>query len=146
MKRRKVKTILWTGISALVLVTVATIVGICYFRRHIPAEIIPDIRAAIAARNVPDPDARLKKYLTGLYGSLDDPTNRERVFEDFFNVKHIKAMQIHVNHSPPEQRLANIQAMSNWISDYRQNMSPEEKSTLGDYFQIEARRCTLRAG
>jgi hypothetical protein len=92
MKTKKTKIFFWIGFSMIVLCAVATIAGISYFRRQLPAEIITDIRAAIAARNLADPDARLNKYLTGLYGSLDDPTHRERAFEDFFNPSHFKAM------------------------------------------------------
>jgi len=144
MKTKNTKFLLWTGFLMIVLITAATIAGIHYLRRHIPAEIIPDIRAAIDARNLTDPDARLNKYLTGLYGSLDDPAHRERAFEDFFNPNHIKAMQIIVKHSPADQRLANIQAMARWIANYRQSMSPQEKSALGDYFQSSAGQTSLQ--
>ena len=48
MKSRKTKIILWTAISVVVLVVIVSVAGIYYVRRHIPAEIIPDIRAAIA--------------------------------------------------------------------------------------------------
>jgi hypothetical protein len=134
IKGNKAKIIVWAGISVAVLSTVAIIAGTHYFHRYIPAEIVPDIRAAIAARG-PDPDARIHQYLEGLYGSLDDPANRERTFEGFFNVNHIQAMQILVSHTPSKYRQADIQAMARWVSDYRQNMSAQEKRALGDYFQ-----------
>lgn len=145
MKKRTAKIILWSGGAAAALLVLAISSGVYYYHRHIPAELIPDIRAAIAARNEPDPDARLRKYLAGLYGSLDDPANRERVFTNFFNPNHIKAMQLLVKHSPPNQRQANIQAMSRYISNYRQTMSPQEKSDLGGYFQSGAGRASLQA-
>lgn len=143
MKSRKTKIILWAGILVVALIAVVSVAGIYYIRRHIPAEIIPDIRAAIAARNVADPDARLHKYLEGLYGSLDNPANRERAFVAFFDANHIKAMQILVRHSPPNQRSANIQAMARWVSDYRQSLSPQEKSALGNYFASSAGQAAL---
>ena len=61
-----------------------------------------DVRAGIAARHIADPDARLAKYLEGRYGSMDDPANRRKVFLDFFDVEHIKALQLLVRHSPEE--------------------------------------------
>jgi hypothetical protein len=145
MKSRKAKIILWAGGAVAALLVLAGISGAYYFHRHIPAEIIPDIRAAIAARNEPDPDVRFHKYLEGLYGSLEDPAHREKAFEDFFNPNHIKAMQILVKHSPPNQRQANIQATSRWVSSYRQTMSSQEKNDLGDYFQSGAGRSSLQA-
>ena len=135
---------LWTGISIVVLAAVVSLAGIYYVRRHIPAEIVPDIRAAIAARHETDPDARLHKYLEGLYGPLDDPANRQRAFVAFFDANHIKAMQILVRHSPPGQRSANIQAMARWVSDYRQNLSPSETSALGNYFATAAGQSALQ--
>jgi hypothetical protein len=145
MKKRKAKIILWAGGALAALLVLATLAGLYYFHRHLPAELIPDIRAAIAARHESDPDARLRKYLEGLYGSLEDPANREKAFKDFFNPNHIKAMQLLVKHSPPDQRLANIQAASRWVSSYRQSMSSQEKSDLGDYFQSGAGRGSLQA-
>ncbi len=144
MKSRKTKIILWTGISVVVLVALVAVAGIYYVRRHIPAEIVPDIRAAIAARHETDPDARLHKYLEGLYGPLDDPANRQRAFVAFFDANHIKAMQILVRHSPPDQRSANIQAMARWVAGYRQNLSPSEKSALGNYFATGAGQSALQ--
>jgi len=128
-----------------VLLVLAGMYGVHYYRRHIPAELIPDIRAAIAARGEPDPDARLHKFLEGVYGSLDDPANRERAFKGFFNANHIKAMQILVKHSPPTQRQANIEAMSRWVSSYRQNMTPQEQNDLGNYFKSGAGQNSLQA-
>lgn len=143
LKRRK-KIILWAGGLAAALLVLTVVSGAYYFHRHIPAELIPDLRAAIAARGEHDPDARLHKYLEGVYGSLDDPANREKVLKGFFSADHIKAMQFLVKHSPPTQRQANIQAMSRWVSNYRQTMSPQEKSDLGAYFQSGDGRTSLQ--
>jgi hypothetical protein len=145
VNRRRKKIMVWSIGAMAALLVLATLSGAYYFHRHLPAELIPDIRAAIAARNEPDPDARLRKYLEGLYGSLDDPAHRERAFKDFFNPNHIKAMHILVKHSPPDQRQANIQATSRWVSSYRHSMSPQEKNDLGDYFQSGAGQTSLHA-
>lgn len=145
VKNQKSKII----IRAIVLVAaagvLATVAGLHYLHKHIPAEIIPDIRAAIAARHIADPNARLARYLERLYGPLDKPANRERAFKDFFNANHIKAMQLIVKHAPPGQRRANIQAMAQWISNYQQTMSPDEKTALAAYFQSSAGQAALQA-
>ena len=145
MKSKKAKVILWASVSIAAVVAGAIMAGIHYFHRYLPAELMPDIRAAIAARNVRDPDARLNKYLEGRYGSMDNPANRERAFEDFFNSNHIKAMQIIVKHSPSGQQETNVRAMAHWIANYRQNMSSQEKSDLGDFFHSDGGRAALQA-
>jgi hypothetical protein len=145
MKSRKAKIILWMGMGVIFLAAFIVIAGIHYVHRHIPAEIIPDIRAAIAARNIPDPNARVAKYLEGLYGPMSNPTNRERAFEDFFNPNHIKAMRLIVKHSPAAQRRSNIQATASWLANYRTNMTPQEKADLENYFQSTAGKAALRA-
>jgi len=138
------KNLLPAGITALVLLIIMIVAGIHYVHTHIPREIIPDLRAAISARDVVDADARFKKYLENRYGSMDDPANRERAFEDFFNRDHITAMQLIVQHSPPGQRSANIRATANWLGNYRQSMSPQEKADLANYFQSDAGREALQ--
>jgi hypothetical protein len=144
MKNRKLKIILQVAGVMAAVTMVAVLAGLYYVRTHIPKEIIPDIRAAISARGVADPDARFKKYMESRYGSMDDPANREHAFEDFFNRNHIVAMQLIVKHSPPDQRRANIRATANWLSNYRQNMSPQEKADLANYFQSDEGRAALQ--
>ena len=128
----------------MVILILVTAAGVHYLRTHIPKEIIPDIRAAISARDIADPDARFKKYLESRYGSMDVPANRERAFEDFFNRDHITAMQLIVKHSPPDQRRANIRATANWLGNYRRNMSRQEAADLSNYFQSDEGRAALQ--
>lgn len=120
------------SIAAMLLVgcVAATAVLAHRIRRRLPAELIPDIRAGIAARSIADPKARLNRYLELRYGPMSDPANRQKVFLDFFNIDHIKALQLMVKHSPPAQRQANIQAMSHWIEDYRNSLTPEQSAAL----------------
>jgi succinate dehydrogenase flavin-adding protein (antitoxin of CptAB toxin-antitoxin module) len=133
------------GLTLLLLAIITVVAGMHYIHTHIPKEIIPDIRAAISARGLTDPDARFKKYMESRYGSMDDPAHREHAFEDYFNRDHIKAMQLIVKHSPPDQRRANIRASANWLANYRQTMSPQEKADLADYFQSDQGREALQA-
>ena len=145
MKNRKLKLILRVAGVLAAIVVLAIVAGAYYLHRRFPAEIMPDIRAAIAAKNVAGADNRFRTFLEGRYGSMNDLKNRERAFEGFFNPNHIKAMQIIVKYSPPNQRSSNIQASANWIESYRQGLSPQEKADLGNYFQSEEGRAALQA-
>jgi hypothetical protein len=146
MKSRRGKILLRAGMALLLAGIIAIVAGIHYVRTHIPKEILPDIRAAISARGVTDPDARFRKYMENLYGSMDDPAHRERAFEDFFNRDHIVAMQLIVRHSPPDQRRANIRATANWLANYRQTMTSQERIDLSTYFQSGEGRAALQTG
>ncbi len=119
--------------------------GIHYIRHHIPAEILPDLRAAIAVRRVAGADNQFHQYLEKLYGPLDVATNREHAFEDFFNPRHIKAMQLITKHMPRNQRLASIQATADWVQNYRQNLSAEEKADLSSYFDSNSGQASVQA-
>ncbi len=113
-------------------------------RRRIPPEFAKDFRAGIAARQVADPDERLHKYLELRYGPLTDPAVREKVFLDYFNVDHIKAMQLMVQHSPAAQRPATIQAASKWVENYRNSLTPREREALKARFQSPEGLAMLR--
>lgn len=142
---RKTKIVIWSGVVAVMIFVLTVAAGIRYLRRHIPAEILPDLRAAIAVRGVPGADNRLNQYLNKLYGPLNQATNRDHAFEGFFNPHHIKAMQLIVKHSPPNQRLANIKATADWIQNYRLNLTAQEKTDLQDYFDSDSGKATLQA-
>ncbi len=116
-------------ITLSVLVVAAVIAGL-RIRKQLSPDLVQDIRAGIAARNVKDPDARLEKYLEGRYGPQDDPANRQKVFVNMFNPEHIKSMQFLVDHSPESQRKANVQAMAKWVENYRNTLTPETTVAL----------------
>jgi hypothetical protein len=113
----------------------ATLIFIGY--RRMPPGMTDDIQAGLAARHISDPDARLRKYLEVRYGSMDDPANRQKAFMDFFNIDHIKALQLLVKHAPDERRQESIHAMSRWIASYRQTLTPDERASLHDKFANE---------
>ena len=52
--------------------------------RQLPPELMQDIRAGIAARNITDPNQRFEKFLEGRYGPLTDPANQQKAFLGFF--------------------------------------------------------------
>jgi len=143
MKSRTRRVLLWAGIGALAAVTVAGGLWFRTFRRYPPKEVMQDVRAGLAARNIAEPKARVERFLEVRYGPLTDPVNRERAFLDFFNVDHIKGLNFIVSRTPAEQRQANTQAMAQWIANYRNSMSPQEKAALRAALGSEAGRATL---
>ncbi len=133
--------------SALIALPVLAVMGGVLFlavRRHIPPELMSDLRAGMAARGVRDPDQRLRQYLEHRYGPLEEPAHRKEAFLDFFNLDHIKALQLMVKHSPEAQRAANIQAMANWVASYRESLSPEERAELRAVFATPEGQVRLR--
>jgi len=130
MKRRIRKILIWTGVVVLFLALVGTVAWFRTFRHYTPREVIKDVRAGLAARNVQGAQARVETFLEARYGPLSDPANRQQAFLDFFNVDHIKGLNFIVEHTPADQKKANSAAMAEWIANYRRTMSPEEKAGL----------------
>jgi len=124
--KAKLRGIFWrvAGITIVVLAVVGAVVAY-RIRQRLPPELMQDIRAGIAARNVPNADQRFQKYLEGRYGPQTDPANQQKAFLDFFNVDHIRALQLMVKHSPESQRQANINASAKWVEQYRQSLSAQ---------------------
>jgi hypothetical protein len=131
------------GLTVLVLAVVGALV-VHRFRQRLPAALMQDIRAGIAARNIPDADLRFQKYLEGRYGPLSDPANRRKAFLDFFNVEHIRALQLLVKHSPENMRQANINASAKWVEQYRQSLNPQEHAELSTQLQSPEGRAMLQ--
>ncbi len=131
-------------VLAFVAVSIAGTVLLVVLRRRVPPGMLKDIRAAIPARGIQDPDERLTRYLELRYGSLSEAANREKVFLAFFDVDHIKALQLIVRHSPDDQRQANIQAMARWVEGYRNTLTDEERAAINAKFQTPEGRAMLR--
>jgi hypothetical protein len=130
IKPKKSWRLFWqiTGVMLLILV----VAGTCVVRRirQLPPELMQDIRAGIAARDITDPNQRFEKFLEGRYGSQNDPVNQRNAFLGFFNPDHIRAMQLLVKHSPKNQRQANINAAAKWVQQYRENLTPQQRADL----------------
>ena len=138
---RRTRIILWTGAVGLALVALGVTWWIWHFQRYTPAEVVQDLGAAVAARNAPKP---VERFLELRYGPLTEPANRQKAFLDFFNVGHIEGLQILVSRAPESRRRASIDAMAQWVADYRRTMSPEEKQTLREHLGSDQGRATLQ--
>lgn len=132
----------WIGTTALG-IAVLLAVGLWQVRRSSPRGLAQDIRAGLAARHISDPDARLRRYLEGRYGDLDDPGVRRRVFVDFFDPERIRALQWLVQRAPEEQRQGSIAAMARWVAGYRASLSAEERASLAAEFGTPEGRARL---
>ena len=86
----------------------------------------------------------MERFLELRYGPLTDPANRQRAFLDFFNVGHIKGLNILGSRMPSDRRQSNITAMAQWVANYRATMTSEEKAALGSYVTSPVGRATLQ--
>ncbi|HWQ90564.1 MAG TPA: hypothetical protein VN673_02750 [Clostridia bacterium] len=141
MKSKRAKILLWSSLAMLVAGSLAVTLWIRKFRNYTPAEVVQDMKAGIAARNDPRP---VDRFLELRYGPLTVPANRQKAFMDFFNVGHIEGMRVLVGHMGEEQKRTNIMAMAQWVANYRQTMTPQEKAALGARFKSEAGHAMLR--
>lgn len=144
MKAQSKKRLVWLALAMVCLAVLAAGIYGRVFRRYPPPELMQDLQAAIAVRDVKNADERFGQYLERRYGSMDDPANRQKAFLDFFNVDHIRALQFMVAHSPAEQRQANIQATADWVANYRLTMTAAERAALAGQITSPEGRQMLR--
>jgi hypothetical protein len=138
---RRTKLVLGVAGTGLALAALGVILWIRHFHRYTPAEVILDVRAAIAARNAPRP---VERFLELRYGPLTEPGNREKAFIDFFNVGHIQGLHLLVQRAPEPVRQPSINAMAQWVADYRRSLSPQEKESLRTHLGSDAGRRMLQ--
>jgi hypothetical protein len=132
------------GVLGGLFLLVGAVVWIRVLHHRPPPGLMKDIRAGLAARQIEDADARLLKYLEERYGSMADPPHRREAFLDFFNVDHVKAPQLLVQHSPESRRQANIDAMARWVASFGASLTPEERALLNAQLQTEAGQAMLK--
>jgi hypothetical protein len=125
--QRNMKRFKYIGIALLILTLICGGAWLTLRHKLPPKEVMKDVKAAIAARHAPDP---LQRYLENRYGPMSNPTNREAAFLGFFDVEHIKGLNFIVTHMPPERRGSNVTAMAQWIVNYRETMTDQEKRDL----------------
>jgi hypothetical protein len=138
----RAKQWLWSGAILALLLGIAAVAWVRRFHRYTPVEVAQDLRAALQVKGHPRP---VERFLELRYGPLDLPTNRHRAFLDFFNPGHVEGLQILASRLPPERRQTNIQAMAQWLAQYRQQLLPEEKQMLAAYFRTEEGRRAIEA-
>jgi len=143
-KGRAKKVAIWASGILIALVAFGVIGYLRAFHRYPPKELLQDIKAGVAARDIKDPDKRFEKYLEGRYGSMDDPANRQKAFLAFFDAEHIRALQFLATHAPENQRLANIAASAKWVEKYRTNLTPEERAALSAQLNSDAGKQMLK--
>ncbi|MCX8157441.1 MAG: hypothetical protein N3J91_13520 [Verrucomicrobiae bacterium] len=134
----RAKKWLWMGAIVALLLLMATVWWLHRFQRYTPVEVARDLRAAMQVKGHPRP---VERFLELRYGPLDLPTNRHQAFLDFFNPGHVEGLHLLTSRLPAERRKTNIQAMAQWLAQYRQQLLPEEKQMLAAYFRTpEGRR------
>src|SRR3569623_1736875 len=104
MRYSKSSLSLWIGASFLVVLGVAAFLWMRVFHSGPPAALWKDIRAGAAARNIQDPDARLRRYLEERYGPMSNPKCRREAFLGFFDLDHIQALPLLLTYSPDALR------------------------------------------
>jgi hypothetical protein len=75
---------------------------------------------------------------------MSNIANRQKAFLDFFNIGHIKGLNILVSQTDPSQRQPNINAMAQWVADYRATLTPDERAALSAYLRSDAGHATLQ--
>ena len=139
--KSRTKRLLWAGVAVIVMIAAGTTLWIRRFHHYTPVEAVQDVRAAIQAKDAPQP---VERFLELRYGPLTDPANRQRAFLDFFNIGHIKGLHLLASSMGNEQRQASTAAMAQWVADYRATMTADEKAALGAYVRSETGRETVQ--
>ena len=135
------RKVLWVCAAGIALIALAVTLWVRRFHQYTPVEALQDLRAAAQVGHAPRP---VERFLELRYGPLSDPANRQRAFLDFFNVGHIKGLQILARGMGSEQRKASTAAMAQWVADYRTTLTPQEKQSLGAYVRSDAGRANLQ--
>jgi len=125
----------------IVLAGVTVILWVRQFHDYTPAEALRDLQAASRVGPAPKP---VERFMQLRYGPMANPANRQKAFLDFFNIGHIKGLNILVARTYPSQRQANIDAMAQWVANYRATLTPDEKAALGAYVNSDAGRATIQ--
>ena len=122
------------GASALCLaLTVVTALWWAHrFERYTPIEALKDLKAAAGVGKASSP---VERFMELRYGLQTQPLNRQKAFLEFFNAGHIAGLYLITSHLAGAQKQTNINAMAQWLADYRQSLSTEEKAALRQALQ-----------
>ena len=144
MKKRTTIIIVVASAVGVALIAAGSVLWTRTFHHYSPRELLKDVRAGLAARDIQPPRARVEAFLTARYGPLTDPANRQRAFLDLFNVDHTKALDFIAGRSPASQKQADTQAMAEWIAQHRKTMSKEERAALRTFINSESGKSILQ--
>ena len=139
--KRSVRILLWVCAVVILLAGLAWRLWVRQFHEYTPVEALHDLEAAARVGPTPRP---VERFMELRYGPMASPANRQKAFLDFFNIGHIKGLNMLVARLDPEHRQPNIDAMARWVADYRATLTPEEKTALGAYLGSAAGRATIQ--
>lgn len=131
----KRKVTLWILAVCMLVTALGTTWWFKHFRTYTPAAVVADLKAAIAVRTMAEP---VPKFLELRYGPLTEPDNRQKAFLDFFDPGHMEGLYMIVGHMKGPMKQANINAMAQWVANYRDTMTPQEKESLRTYLETDA--------
>ena len=138
--RRGIRRLLWVCGVVVVLAALGWVLWVRQFHEYTPVEALRDLQAASRVGPAPRP---VERFLELRYGSMADAGNRQKAFLDFFNIGHIKGLNMLVAHIRPADRQAHIDAMAQWVAGYRASLTAEEKTALGAYLRSESGHATI---
>ena len=139
--KSRIRKVLWVCAAGIVLIALARTFWVRQFHQYTPVEAIRDIQAAARVGPGPQP---VERFMRLRYGPMSNIANRQKAFLDFFNIGHIKGLNILVSQTDPSQRQPNINAMAQWVADYRATLTPDERADLSAYLRSDAGHATLQ--
>lgn len=141
---RRNKWLIGTGLALFILLALGVFGYFKIRRTYLNPEMMRDIKAGLAAKDIKNPDQRFTTFLEQRYGPQTEAANREKAFLDFFNPEHIRNLQTIVAHSPEGQRPANIAATARWVAQFRANLSPADRASLAAKLKSDSGHQMLR--
>jgi hypothetical protein len=139
--KRGIRRLLWVCAAVILVAGLGVMLWVRQFHEYTPAEALRDLQAASRVGPAAKP---VERFMQLRYGPMTNPANRQKAFLDFFNMGHIKGLNMLVERTHPSQRQANIDAMAQWVANYRATLTPGEQAALGAYVHSDAGRATIR--
>jgi hypothetical protein len=140
------KILLGGGLVALLLI-IGAVFWMSRLGTYTPVAAYRDVRAAMQVSTewqAGRTERPVKRFLEIRYGPLTDAGNRQTALLDFFNVDHIEGLYLVLQRLPQGRRQLRIAEMADWIAEYRQTMSADEKHALQAYFGSAEGKAQIR--
>ena len=113
------------------------------FNSYTPLDALADLRT-VAQVQREKPAEPVRRFLELRYGALTEPANRQRAFEDLFNVGHIEGLYLLWHKDPNSQQMGrDVTAAAQTLAEYRSIMSQEERGALAAYFHSPVGRAQV---